>query len=137
MSEKTILTPQLVDATYTHSLSIECTQKRKVGTIWPMDLVFMSTFDNQSMGIGCVGKLGGQSGFLRHYLLNDKVSFLVFDEICRHKEISINLCINFPEDDRPLSPVAACNTAWKVLSDQSSMESSFNESATGRLVFDM
>ncbi len=29
----------------------------------------MSTFDNQSMSIGCVGKLGHLSGFLRHYLL--------------------------------------------------------------------
>ncbi len=29
----------------------------------------MSTFDNQSMSIGCVGKLGHLFGFLRHYLL--------------------------------------------------------------------
>ncbi len=36
----------------------------KVGTIWAIDLEFMSTFDNKSMSIGCVGKLGGQSGFL-------------------------------------------------------------------------
>ncbi len=49
----------------------DCTGK--VGTIWPMDLVFMSTFDNQSMSIGCDGKLGGQSGFLRHYLLKEHV----------------------------------------------------------------
>ena len=41
-----------------------------VSTIWPMDLVFMSTFDNQSMSIGCVGKLGHLFDFLRHYLLN-------------------------------------------------------------------
>ncbi len=34
-----------------------------------MDLVFMSTFNDQSMSIGCVGKLGHLSGFLRHYLL--------------------------------------------------------------------
>ncbi len=27
----------------------------------------MSTFDNQTMGIGCVGKLGHLFGFLRHY----------------------------------------------------------------------
>ncbi len=32
--------------------------------------LFMSTFDNQSMSIGCVGKLGHLFGFLRHYLLN-------------------------------------------------------------------
>ncbi len=29
----------------------------------------MSTFDNQSMSIGCVGKLGHLFGLLRHYLL--------------------------------------------------------------------
>ncbi len=29
----------------------------------------MSTFDNQSMSIGCVGKSGHLFGFLRHYLL--------------------------------------------------------------------
>ncbi len=34
-----------------------------------MDLVFMSTFDNQSMSIGCVCKLAHLFGFLRHYLL--------------------------------------------------------------------
>ncbi len=28
-----------------------------------------STFDNQSMSMGCVGKLGHLFGFLRHYLL--------------------------------------------------------------------
>ncbi len=30
----------------------------------------MSTFDNQSMSIGCVIKFGHLSGFLRHYLLS-------------------------------------------------------------------
>ncbi len=30
----------------------------------------MSTFDNQSMSIGWVGKLGHLLGFLRHYLLS-------------------------------------------------------------------
>ncbi len=35
-----------------------------------MNLVFMmSTFDNQSVNIGCIGKLGLLFGFLRHYLL--------------------------------------------------------------------
>ncbi len=43
---------------------------KTVGTIWLMDLAFKSTFDNQSMSIGCVGKLGHLFGFLRHYLLN-------------------------------------------------------------------
>ena len=42
-----------------------------VSTIWPIDLVFMSTFDTQSMSIGCDGKLGHLLGFLRHYLLSD------------------------------------------------------------------
>ncbi len=37
--------------------------------LWPMDLVFMSTFDNQSTSIGCVSKLRHLFGFLRHYLL--------------------------------------------------------------------
>ncbi len=80
MSEKTREVPQLADATYAHTLVIKSTHEYKkgapgpystwkVGTIWPMDLVFMSTFDNQSMSIGCVGKLGHLSGFLRHYLL--------------------------------------------------------------------
>ena len=30
----------------------DCTAPWKVGAIWPMDLVFMSTFDDQSMSIG-------------------------------------------------------------------------------------
>ena len=34
-----------------------------------LDLVFMSTFYNQSMSIGCIGKLGHPFGLLRHYLL--------------------------------------------------------------------
>ncbi len=38
-----------------------------------MHLVFMSTFDNQSMSIGCVGKLGHLFVFLRHYLLNSPI----------------------------------------------------------------
>ncbi len=55
---------------YTQSLCGETVYKYKLlGTIWPMDLVFMSTFNDQSMSIGCVGKLGHLSGFLRHYLL--------------------------------------------------------------------
>ncbi len=63
MLEKTREVPQLVDATYAHTLVIE------------------STFDNQSMSIGCVGKLGHRSGFLRHYLLilpSPKVSLSIF-----------------------------------------------------------
>ncbi len=40
-----------------------------------MDLVFMSTFNDQSISIGCVGKLGHLSGFLRHYLLRIWCSF--------------------------------------------------------------
>ena len=34
----------------------------------------MSTFNDQSMSIGCVDKLGHLSGFLRHYLLNCLIS---------------------------------------------------------------
>ena len=34
-----------------------------------MDLVFTSTFDNQSMSIGRVGELGHLFGLFRHYLL--------------------------------------------------------------------
>ncbi len=64
MSEKTREVEKFRDTMYTQSLCGET-----IGTIWPMDLVFMSTFDNQSMSIGCVGKLGHLSGFLRHYLL--------------------------------------------------------------------
>ncbi len=42
-------------------------------------LVFMSTFDNQSMStIGCVGKLGHLFGFLRHYLLTAQWYFIGF-----------------------------------------------------------
>ena len=32
--------------------------------------VFMSTFNDESMSTGCVGNLGGQSGFLQHYRLS-------------------------------------------------------------------
>ena len=42
----------------------------QVGTIWPMDLIFMSTFDDQSMNIGYVGKFRHLSGPLRHCFLN-------------------------------------------------------------------
>ncbi len=41
-----------------------------------MDLVLMSTFNDQSMSIGCVGKLGHLFGFLRHYLLS--IYFVLF-----------------------------------------------------------
>ncbi len=91
MSEKTKEVPQLTDATYAHTLIIKSTHEYrvhgpygsnygtwKVGTIWTMDLVFMSTFDNKSMSIGCVGKLGHISGFLRHYLLTH-VTNIVLD----------------------------------------------------------
>ncbi len=39
-----------------------------------MDDGGMSTFDNQSMSIGCIGKLGHFFGFLRHYLLMSGVT---------------------------------------------------------------
>ncbi len=78
MSEKTREVPKLADITYAHALFIESTHEYKVdgpygswkvGNIWPMNLVFISNFDNQITSIGCVGKLGHLSGFLRHYLL--------------------------------------------------------------------
>ncbi len=47
-------------------------ENQRGAPIWPMDLVFMSTFDNQSMSIDCIGTLGHLSGFLRHYLLTVK-----------------------------------------------------------------
>ncbi len=56
MSEKTRLVPQFADAAYAHTLVIESTHKYKVhgpvGTIRPMDIVLMSTFNDQSMSIG-------------------------------------------------------------------------------------
>ncbi len=60
MSEETKEVTQLVDATNAHTLVIESTHEYKFGTMGPMDLVFKSTFDNQSMSIcciWCVGKL--------------------------------------------------------------------------------
>ena len=64
MSEKTREVKKFQDTMYTLSLCGETIYK------WPMDLVFMSTFNEQSISIGCVGKLGHLSGFLRHYLLS-------------------------------------------------------------------
>ncbi len=45
-----------------YPVSIDC---------WPMDLLFMSTFNDQSMNIGCIGKLEHLSGFLRQNLLKE------------------------------------------------------------------
>ncbi len=70
MSEKTREVPQLADTTYAHTLVIKSTHEYKVhvpyGSNFPCT---MSTFNDQSMSIGCVGKLGHLSGFLRNYLL--------------------------------------------------------------------
>ncbi len=38
-------------------------------TICPMDLAFVSTFNDQSMSIGCVVKLGHLSSFHQHYTM--------------------------------------------------------------------
>ncbi len=54
------------------------------GAIWPMDLVSMSTFNDQSMSIGCASKLGGQSGFLRHYPLNPISNFSKLQKTIEH-----------------------------------------------------
>ncbi len=77
MSEKTREVPQLAYATYAHTLVIESTHKFhfiyglfKEILHSVMDRVFMSTFHDQSMSIGCVDKLGHLSGFLRHYILS-------------------------------------------------------------------
>ena len=59
----------------------------KVGTIWPMDLLFMSTFDNQSISIGYVGMLGHLSSFLRHYLL-----MVFFWRLSVHIFLSVKMC---------------------------------------------
>ncbi len=40
----------------THTLVIKSTWR--VGTIWPVDPVFMSNLNDQSMSVGCIGKLG-------------------------------------------------------------------------------
>ena len=48
----------------------------KVGTKWLMDLVFMSTFNDHNISIGCIGKLGHLSGFLRHYPLNPSIVYI-------------------------------------------------------------
>ena len=73
MSEKTREVPQLANATYTHTLVIKSTHGPcDTHYVTPMDLVFMSNFDDQSMSIGCVSSLGHLFCFLRHYLLHSK-----------------------------------------------------------------
>ncbi len=69
MSDKTKEVQKFQDTMYTLTLHGETICKCKLLGLWPMDLVFTSTFHNQSMSIGCVGKLGHLFGFLRHYLL--------------------------------------------------------------------
>ncbi len=44
----------------------------------------MSTFDNQSMSIGCVGKLGHLFGFLRHYLLTSIAGLVHVNDLNLH-----------------------------------------------------
>ena len=63
MSEKTREVKKYQDTMYTLSLYGETFYKYKLPGL------FMSTFNDQSMSIGYVGKLGHFSGFLRHYLL--------------------------------------------------------------------
>ena len=55
-----ILCVHLLTTANAHTLVIESTHEY-------MDLVFMSTIDNQSMSIGCVSKLRHRFDFLRHY----------------------------------------------------------------------
>ena len=66
MSEKTKEVKKFQDTMYTLNLHGETIYKYKLLGLFG----FMSTFDNQSMSIGCVAKLGHLFGFLRHYLLN-------------------------------------------------------------------
>ncbi len=61
--ERITKVPKLADLTYAHTLVIKSTHEYKVHG------PFISTFDNQSISIGCVGKLGHLFGLLRHYLL--------------------------------------------------------------------
>ncbi len=51
MSKRTKEVPKLGDATYVHTLVIE-----SMGTMGPMDLVFIHTFCRQTMKIHCIGK---------------------------------------------------------------------------------
>ena len=75
MFDRTSQLPQLADLTLTHTLVIESTHGYEVhgpfGSNVPctMSLVFKSTFNDQSMSIGLVGKLGHLSGLIRQYLL--------------------------------------------------------------------
>ena len=57
MSEKTRLAPQLADTTYAHTLVIKSTHEYNVHG------PFMSTFNDQTMSIGCVSKLVGSVWF--------------------------------------------------------------------------
>ena len=43
--------------------------------LWSLK-VLMNTFENQGMGIGCIGKLGHLSGSLQHYLLKSEQHIL-------------------------------------------------------------
>ena len=95
ISERTKEVPKLVGLTYVHTLVMESTHKYnvcgpygsdlprpigargghgtwQVGTIWPTDHVFMNTFTDQSMDIGCVAKLWHLSGSLGDCLLKTK-----------------------------------------------------------------
>ncbi len=49
---------------------------------WPMDLVFMSIFNDKSMSIGCVGKLGHLFGLLRHHLLTTPLEVTNYVKFC-------------------------------------------------------
>ena len=68
MSEKIREVKKIQDTMYSQSLPGETIYEYKLlglfGTIWPMDFAFVSTFDDQSMSIGYVGKLEHLFGFL-------------------------------------------------------------------------
>ena len=67
MSEKTKEVKKFQYTMYTYSLHGE---------------TINGTFDNQTMSIGCVGKLGDLFGFLRHYLL---ILFGLGGQLMSHK----------------------------------------------------
>ena len=62
-------------------------------TWWNYLWIFMSTFDNQSMSIGCIDKLGHLFGFLWHHLLIHRQGYLGFIlSVIHKKEVSRVYC---------------------------------------------
>ncbi len=81
MSEKPKEVPQLADTTYAHM----------VGTIWPMYIVFMSTFNDQSIRIGCVGKFWAPLWFSLTLPLKF-FNYRMLERICENSNIFYSRC---------------------------------------------